>query len=132
MGGAEIEPPCGILGCNAAAKLHPARPGGKGLFGGMIVARPQLDDVAAREIIGAVEFGKPGGRLFRDKIGGDGLRLAVVQGRTDNLLHHPVMEIDARSEFHLFLYFRNDTLNKRSGMLMQAPRFKFTTFSPLP
>ena len=47
MGSALIQPLAGIIGIDATAELHPARPGGKCLFGGKVVARTEHDDMAA-------------------------------------------------------------------------------------
>ena len=51
LAGPSIEPPLGVVDGDAAAQLQTIGPGRQGLFGSLVVAGPQFDDMATQETI---------------------------------------------------------------------------------
>jgi hypothetical protein len=90
-----LEPAAGVLGVDAATQLQSARVGRQRGPGFGLVARAKLNDVAAAEPIAPVLIGKPGGRLFGNKIGAQAL---TAEGAPDDLLYFAFMQVNARTK----------------------------------
>lgn len=97
VGSAGIEPGAGIVGMDAAAELEATGPGAEGFAGGGFVAGPEGNDVAAIELVLAIEVGEPGGGLIGFKAGTDALT-GIGEGATHDLDDSSTAEIDAGSE----------------------------------
>ncbi len=92
-----IEPGTGIVGMDTAAVLEAAGPGAEGLVGGGFVAGAEGDDMAALELVLAIELGEPGWGLIGFEAGADALT-GIGEGTTHDLDDASTAEIDAGSE----------------------------------
>lgn len=91
---AGLQPGAGVVEGDAAAELEPARPGGEHGARGVVVARTELDDVAAHQSVGAIERGEVLWRLARDEVRPQA-HPRVGQASPDDLFDLPLVQVDA-------------------------------------
>jgi hypothetical protein len=99
--GPGIQPILCIVQINASTQLEAARPGCQRLFGSLLIARSQLDDMPAVEPILPVEPGKPFSRLPGLKIYFQVIDGIIVQSISDNLLDLPLVQVDTGTKSHV-------------------------------
>jgi hypothetical protein len=97
MAGPGIEPLLRVFRGNAAADLEPAGPGRQRLARGPVVARAELDDVPASDLIRAEGFRKPCRRLVRNEVL-HRPHAIVAQAAADDLFDLALVEVDARTK----------------------------------
>ena len=91
-----VEPAARVFRIDPAADLQSAGKGRERRERLRFIARTQHDDVAAGQPVALVKFGKPRGRLLRDKIRAQAA--GIAQRAPDDLLHFAFMQINARTE----------------------------------
>ena len=97
---APLEPLGRVRRRHAAADLQPARVGRERRARGLLVARAELDHVAARQPVAAVHLRVVLRAQVAHEVLGRGASLVVPQCPTNNLLDLAVVQVDAGSEFH--------------------------------
>ncbi len=91
MRGACIEPAGGVVGIHASAELESAGKRSESFASGGFIAWAKLDDMAAAQVILAIQLSVPRGGVVGNKVG---LRALVRKRTADNLFHPSLMQID--------------------------------------
>lgn len=97
-----VDPLPRVLVRDAAADLERPGPGGQGLPRRVGVARPEHDDVCAREVVLPVQVGKVRGCVGGDEVGLEGRRGLLVEGPADDLLYLACVQVYAGAEYRHF------------------------------
>ena len=95
--GAGIKPTSSVIGIHAAAELETAGENGEGFARSDFIAGAKLDDVAAAQVILAIQLGVPRSRAVGNKVGLRPFR-AIRKRAADNLFHPTLVQIDAGAE----------------------------------
>ena len=95
--GTGIEPTSSVIGIHAAAELEAAGECSEGFARGGFIAGAQLDDVAAAQVILAIQLGVPRSGAVGNKVGLRPFR-AIRKRAADNLFHPTFVQIDAGAE----------------------------------
>ena len=95
--GTGIEPTSSVIDIHAAAKLETAGERGEGFARGGFIAGAKLDDMAAAQVILAIQLGVPRSRAVGNKVGLRPFR-AIRKRAADNLFYPTLVQIDAGAE----------------------------------
>ena len=94
---AGVQPALGVLEVHAAAEMQSAGKRGQRFGRGCLVARSQLDDMAALQPIPSIQFREPGRGTLGHKIRAQP-RAVIAQTAADDLLDLAFMQVDARTK----------------------------------